>query len=226
MRLIVVGTGSSGNTYLLTNEQETLVIDCGMRFLETKKALNFNVRGIVGAITTHTHGDHSKYAHEYEAAGIPVWKPFESENLRQTTKFGGFTVQSFECVHNVPCVGYLISHKDFGKMLYATDTEYIKYTFKFLSVMLIEANWQEEYVNRDEAKYAHVLTGHMSLGTCMDAIKANSSPKLNHVILCHLSGGNAVAAECKAAVEAIVPAGVTVDVAEKGLVVDLGEVPF
>ena len=58
--LQVVGTGSNGNTYLLTCDGETLVIDCGIKFLETKKMLNFNIRGIVGAVVSHVHGDHSK----------------------------------------------------------------------------------------------------------------------------------------------------------------------
>lgn len=226
MRLICCGSGSSGNSYILTNDEESLILDCGVRFLEVKKALDFDIRSIKGTVVTHCHKDHSGFAHEYVKSGIPVWTPYTSERLRREMQFGGFKVQSFEAIHDVPCCGFLIHHQDIGKMLYVTDTEYVKYTFKDLSVMLIEANYADEFVNTSDAKYRHVLTGHMSLDTAMGCIAANSSKALNHIILCHLSSDNADPKIFRGSVKAIAPVGCTVDVAEKGLVVELGEVPF
>ena len=218
----VVGTGSSGNSYLLTCGNETLIIECGKRFKDVKISLNFNLRDIVGAITTHCHGDHYKYASEYELTGIPVWTPWKDNNLRQVRRFGGFKVSSFECIHDVPCVGYLIEHPDSGlKMLYATDTEYVRYTFKGLTTILLEANYSEEYVNRDEAKYRHVLEGHTSIETAIECIKANMNDGLKNIILCHLSKGNSDPGEFKASVKAIVPDGVQVDIATPKLTVRL-----
>ena len=222
MKLMVIGSGSSGNGYLLTDGTETLVIECGKRLLDVKKALNFQIRGIVGAIDTHTHGDHHKYASEYELAGIPVWTPWKDSNVRQIKRFGGFTVKSFECIHDVPCVGYLIEHHDSGlKMLYATDTEYVRYTFRGLTAILLEANYSEEYVNRDEAKFRHVLTGHMSIETSIECIKANMNDGLKNIILCHLSKGNSDPGAFKESVKEIVPDGVQVDIATPRLTVEL-----
>lgn len=56
MKLICCGTGSSGNSYLITNGTETLVLDAGIPFKEVKIALGFNVRQIVGVLVTHEHG--------------------------------------------------------------------------------------------------------------------------------------------------------------------------
>ena len=56
MKLIVVGSSSAGNTYLLGNNDEVIVLDTGCRFLEVKKALGFNIRQIVGVVITHEHG--------------------------------------------------------------------------------------------------------------------------------------------------------------------------
>lgn len=226
MKLIVCGTGSSGNTYLLTSETETLVLDCGMPFLEVKKALDFNISNICGAVVSHCHFDHAKYIHEYETAGIPVWKPYEDENLRQSTCLGGFRIHSFDVVHNVPCVGYLVEHKDLGKMLYATDTAYLKYRFKDLDTILIEANWGSKYVHKEEAKYMHTLQHHMSIDTCLDAIRANTNVRLSHIILCHLSNGNSHAEAFLEAAKAIAPPGCTVNIAESGMEIDLDEIPF
>ena len=226
MQLKVIGSGSTGNCYLLTNGKETLIIEAGKRFLEVKKALGFNIRSIKGVIVSHAHSDHNGYAHEYEASGIPVWKPYMTESLRGTEWFGGFEVFSFGVVHDVPCCGFLIKHSDIGRMLYVTDTEYVKYTFHNLSTMLIEANYSDEYINKAEAKYKHVVTGHLSLQTCLGCIEANKSDGLNHIILCHLSEGNGDPEGFRSAVKEMAPIGCTVDVAEPGLVVDLSDVPF
>lgn len=222
MKLIVIGSGSSGNGYLLTDGNETLVIECGKRLLDIKIALNFQIRGIVGAIDSHTHGDHHKYASEYELAGIPVWTPWKDNNLRQIKRFGRFVVRSFECIHNVPCVGYLIEHTDSGlKLLYASDTEYVRYVFRDITAMLIEANYGEEYVNKDEAKYQHVAEGHMSIETTVGCIKANMTDNLKHIVLCHLSKGNSDSKKFMESVRDIVSDNVTVDIASPGLIVEL-----
>ena len=220
--LKVIDSGSSGNSYLLTCDGETLILDCGRRFKDIKIAMNFDIRRIVGAITTHIHGDHYKFAHEYELAGIPVWTPWKDNNLRQVRRFGGFKVSSFECIHDVPCVGYLIEHPDSGmKMLYATDTRYIKYMFRGLTAILLEANYSEEYVNREEAKYRHVLEGHLSIETTIECIKANMNDGLKNIILCHLSTGNSDPEAFRESVKAIVPDGVKVDIATPKLTVEL-----
>ena len=221
MKLMVIGSGSSGNGYLLTDGTETLVIESGKRLLDVKKALNFQIRGIVGVIDTHTHGDHHKYASEYELAGIPVWTPWKDDNLRQVKMFGGFTVKSFECIHDVPCVGYLIEHHDSGlKMLYATDTEYVKYTFKGLTAMLIEMNHSTEYIDRNAAKYTHVVQGHLEKQTTLDCIKANMNGKMRTIILCHLSCDGADPVEFKQSVIDVVPESVRVEVATAGMMVE------
>ena len=70
IKLKVLGSGSSGNCYILENENEALIIEAGLPFMEVKKALNFNVMKIVGMISSHEHGDHYKYFEQYKNAGI------------------------------------------------------------------------------------------------------------------------------------------------------------
>lgn len=221
MRLSVIGSGSSGNCYILENEDEALIIDAGVRFLDVKKALKFNVRKIQGVVITHRHGDHAMYAHEYKEAGIPVFQPYESESLRQNIRYGGFRIQSWEAVHDVPCVGYLIDHEDFGRMLYVTDTEYVKYRFKGITHFLIEANYSEDLVDREEAKYQHVLTGHLELQTTIGCIQANQSELTRRIILCHLSRDNADPEAFRKAVQAIAIDGCIVDVATAEMTVEM-----
>lgn len=148
------------------------------------------------------------------------------ENLRQRRRLGRFTAQSFPVVHSVPTVGYLVEHADFGRVLYVTDAEYIQFRFRNLRTILIEMNYSNEYIDREAAKFTHVVQGHMEKQTTLDFIKANYSSELRHVILCHLSRDGADPVEFKEAVRKIVPSYVTVDIAVPGGEVDLSEIPF
>lgn len=225
-KIRIISSSSAGNCYLLMANKEVLILDAGVPFKDVKVALNFNIRQISGVLVTHSHGDHAKYAHEYEAAGIPVWKPYKMENLRQRRRMGRFTAQSFPVTHSVPTVGYLIEHGDFGRVLYVTDAEYIQFRFRNLRTILIEMNYSNDYIDREAAKFAHVVQGHMEKQTTLDFLKANAGPELRHVVLCHLSRDGADPVEFKEAVRKIVPSGVTVDIAVPGGEVDLREIPF
>ena len=56
MTLKCIGSGSSGNCYLLISDNwETLILDCGIPIKEIKKGLDWNIRGIKGVIISHTH---------------------------------------------------------------------------------------------------------------------------------------------------------------------------
>ena len=103
MKLRVLGSGSSGNCYILENEAEALIIEAGVPFMEVKKILNFNVRKIVGVVVSHSHGDHAKYISEYEKAGIPVFKPYEKAEPMVFPNCQ-FFIQVFDLVHDVPCI--------------------------------------------------------------------------------------------------------------------------
>ena len=224
MKLICLGSGSSGNCYLLEGDTECLVIEAGLPFKTVKKALNFNISKIVGVVVSHSHGDHAGRGHEYEAARIPVFKPYEGDVLRQVRAYGNFTVKSFDLIHDVPCCGFLITHPDMGRFLYASDTEYIKYRFDRLAHILVEANYSADLIDPDAVNRNHVLTGHMELQTTLDFLQANNSPELRNVILCHLSGENADPEVFREKAGKVVDCPVYV--AEKGLTVDVGLVPF
>lgn len=194
MKLKVLNSGSSGNCYILENKTEALIIEAGIAFKEVKIALDFDISKIVGVIVSHIHSDHSKSVNEYEKTGIPVFKPYESEMERQVRKYGEFVIKSFPLVHDVPCFGFLIHHPECGKVLYASDTEYIRYRFKNLNHILVEANYDRNLLADAEEsieKRNHVLSGHMEIGTACEFLRINRNPDLRNVVLLHLSEDNA-----------------------------------
>lgn len=230
MVLKVLGSSSSGNCYILESDTEALIIEAGLPFMEVKKAINFNVRKIVGVICSHRHLDHSKYIAEYENAGIRVWKPYfdNDAGYEIETKYFGkkFTVRDFDLVHDVDCLGFHIQHQDIGSLVYATDTEYIKYRFKNLNHILVEANYSDDLINNEAVNREHVLRGHMSLQTALDFISTNDNPALRNVVLLHLSDKNSDSEQFLQKTKETVKYGADCYIAEKGLEVDLNLCPF
>lgn len=162
---------------------------------------------------------------QFEQAGIPVFKPYESEVDKQVCRYGGFTIKSFPLVHDTRCMGFLIEHPEMGRLLYASDTEYIRYKFRGLNHILVEANYSPDCMEpTNNPKRSHVLTGHMSIDTAVEFLGVNKSPELRNVVLLHLSKSNSDEAQFKAAAEKVVDCPVWV--AGKGLEVEMNEFPF
>lgn len=221
MTLRCLGSGSSGNCYLIENETECLILDCGIPTRKIKKSLDFNVSKIVGVVVTHSHKDHSLSVNEFEKMGIPVFKPYEP-NRRNFIKLGNFVIHSFKVPHDdTECYGFLINHKETGKILYLTDLEYCPYTFSSHKVqhIICEANYDMQFVDKERPNYEHILRGHMSLQECCKIAEVNRTEHLQNFIICHLSELNSHSDYFKAEVEKV--AKCPVFVAEKGLEVEL-----
>lgn len=193
--------------------------------MDAKKALNFNVMKIVGVLASHIHGDHAKYIEEYQKAGIGILCPWRlGKNVKG--KVGTFGVQSFSLVHDVPCYGFYITHPEMGSLVYVTDTEYVRWRFKGVNHILCEANYDMQFVNRDEPNYEHRLRGHMSLDTALKFISTNDNPALRNVVLIHLSDKSGDPVLFKQKTEETIKYGANVYVACKGLEVDMNLCPF
>lgn len=240
-----LGSSSSGNCYLLSHNNEVLILDAGIPIKDIKRALNWQLGGIQGVLCTHGHLDHSKVVKDFDNMGIPVFShkdmeiDFEGEHEeRKYIRYGNFDINAFaltdkngKFMHTnndgseCPCYGFLIEHEDMGKMLYITDTELVKWRFSGISHILISCNYQKKYIS-DSAKRNHVLRGHMELETVKDFIRANKSNTLRTVILCHMSSDSIDCSFAKKQIEEIVGRNVKVELATAGLETELSLTPF
>lgn len=229
IKLKCVATGSSGNCYLLSTETETLILDCGIPVREIKKGLNFDLSKVVGCVVSHGHSDHSLSVKEFEKMGIPIFKPYEKTEIVDRKKFGSFNTVCFQLPHNgVDNYGFYIKIEN-QKVLYLTDFEYCKFTFDTLDVnhILVECNYQKEFVNRMLANYEHKMRGHCSLDTCKDFVEANATDSLRTVLLLHMGVQTCNPYECVAEVQKVARKS-NVDFARQGLEIELrtDECPF
>ena len=222
INLICVGSGSSGNCYLLRHKYGTLILDCGVPFKEIQTALDYDFSEVVGVLITHKHRDHARSVKDLRLLGMPFYSP----DLRQ---YGGFTITAVplkdkktgrwlhtngdgsEC----PVYGFLIEVER-HRIAYFTDFEYLPYTFREKPVtdFLIGCNHEDDAEVGDMKAY-HVYSGHSSLSTVKEIIRVNSTPDLRNVILCHLTWA-ADRERMKSEISDVVGKTVNVHVAERG----------
>lgn len=190
-KLLTLCTGSSGNSYVLTDDDgNSLILDAGVKADVIKKALKFDFSSVNGVLITHSHKDHSLSADILESYGLDVWHPYKIEGGRDKRIFGKWAVSSFDVPHgDCPCCGFYIRHIDGFKMLYVTDLELCRYRFASQKVnfILCECNWDKRYVIVDAENYRHKVLDHMSLDACKGFLKANKTEGLKTVMICHQS---------------------------------------
>jgi phosphoribosyl 1,2-cyclic phosphodiesterase len=143
-----------------------------------------------------------------------------------TLGMGDFRIKPFPLVHDVPCSGFHITHPDMGTLIYATDTEYIKYRFKNLNHILVEANYGDELIEQNAVNREHVLRGHMSLQTALNFISTNDNPMLENIVLIHLSQTNGDPVEFLQKTKETIKYGAECYIAEPELEISLDLIPF
>ena len=244
MKLHVIGSSSSGNCYLLIGKTESLIIECGVSFNEIKKALDFDLSSVVGCLVSHFHGDHFRYAHKFAEAGIDMYinqhcsdnsdfkaNVFESDNVFDSFFVGEFKILPFDVFHDVPTVGFLISHPECGTVLFATDSKKLPFRINGLNNIIIEANYCEDILG-EMTSYAHansyvtdrVRNSHMSIQECKRFLTSNDLKDVQNIVLIHLSDANSDEKRFKKEVEQVT--GKRTHVADAVMTIEFNINPF
>lgn len=244
MRLTVLNSNSKGNAYILSNGEEKLMIECGLTYSAIQKGLNFNLKGLVGILVSHEHKDHAKSAKKLSKDGWNVYcskgtaialgiKPkIECKHLKKI-KIGNFTVLPFNLTHDsVEPMGFLISHRDCGNVLFATDTGEIPYNFEGINNMIIECNHStsliEEKVREGiatEVATIRPMRNHLSLEECVKFLDRTDLSLVNNIVLIHLSERHADPIMFREAIKKVAPF-CKVQVATPNLEIQFDKAPF
>lgn len=204
----VLGSGSSGNAYIIKTKEEILLLELGINFKKIKLDTDFEFNKVVGALVTHEHKDHCKSVNEAMKSGINVYMsegtmngidldtnyshrmPFLLEH-NVMVKIGGFTVIPFNVQHDVnEPLGFLIHHADIGKMLFITDSYYVKNRFNNVDHILIECNYSEDVLPTLPAWRARTIRSHMSLETLKEMLLTMDLSQTKDITLIHISHDN------------------------------------
>lgn len=197
-----LGSRSSGNCYLLDYKEKTLILECGIKISEIKKALDWDLRRISGVCCSHVHSDHSKSVKDFRNIGVPMFLPYETEIKKpQKMQMGDFSVTALPMLDKemqtwqhtngdgteCPCYAFLIE-ADGQRIFYVTDTKLCVWNLRKMKLthMMIGLNYEQDMLDSEEYKTYHKLTGHLGLETVKNIVEANRTDDLASVILCHL----------------------------------------
>lgn len=139
--------------------------------------------------------------------GIPVYscldvvKRYKNVNLMQSRRkvqLGGFKIQSFKLQHSCECIGFIIIHEEFGKLVFCTDCAEFKLKIKDVHHWMIECNYSDDIIINnlcDNIENRSHSNRHLELNDTINALKKNYSINMQNVILLHLSNENSNADE-------------------------------
>lgn len=217
-----LASGSRGNAYHITDGQTPLLIECGIPYRDIQKGFDFHMSDVAGCLITHEHGDHSKSAKDVMKGAIDIYASkgtFEKLALsghhikpvraREQFKLGTWAILPFDVEHDVSePLGYLLMNQVGEKLLFATDTYYIKYKFQRLTHIMVEANYSIEILNENikagrvpGVMKRRLLRSHFSLEHVKDFLRANDLSAIREIWLLHLSDNNSDAAKFKREIE-------------------------
>lgn len=219
-----IASGSKGNCYHITDGSTPLLLECGIKFKEIQKALNFKASSLAGCLISHEHKDHSKALKDVLRAGVDVYtsqgtidqegidhhrlKPIKA---KQQFKIGTWSILPFDIQHDVAQpLGFLLMNQQGEKLLFATDTFYVKYKFKGLTHIMIECNYSLDILDENiESGRVHpamkrrLIKSHFSLENVKAFLRANDLSKLREVHLLHLSDSNSNEEQFKREIQAL-----------------------
>lgn len=223
--ITVLASGSKGNCYRIDDGSSPLLIECGIPFWEIQRGLDFRISEVAGCLVSHEHQDHSKAAKDMMKAGIDCYMTkgtaealsltghrLRIVSARKQFQIGSWVVLPFETQHDaVEPVGFLLANSAGEKLLYATDTYYIRYRFKGLTHVMVECNYSMEILRKnvqaglvEPALKNRILKSHFSLENVKEFLKANDLSKVQEIWLLHLSDGNSDADRFKREIQELI----------------------
>lgn len=238
MDIQVIASGSQANCYLVSDGETTLMLECGYNWKRLEDMFACRLRSAVrGILLSHEHADHAKSWKNALAIGIDIYASqgtFDALGAKnnhhlhavkhnQQFNIGTFVVLPFSTEHDcAEPLGFIIYSKiTKEKLLFATDTYYIHWQFKNLNYIMIECNYQAEYLSENvdagclnKALVPRLTESHMSLETCLEFLNKQDLSKVKQIYLLHLSSGNSNPEECRNAIMA--ETGLPVAIAKGG----------
>lgn len=218
IEITALASGSKGNCYRITDGSTPLLIECGIPWKELQRGLNFKVSELAGCLISHEHQDHCKAIREVVKAGVDCYLSqgtaealdvtghrIKTVKAKKQFKVGSWTVLPFDTEHDVAePLGFLLVNRSGEKLLYATDTYYIRYQFPGLTHIMVECNYGRDLLDANleaglipVALRDRLIQSHFSLENVKGFLQANDLSKVHEIWLLHLSDGNSDAERFK-----------------------------
>lgn len=200
-------TGSSGNCYLVTNEETKILIECGVKKKDLMRYLmgvGLNISQLDGCLTSHLHTDHT-LSIEYVSDYIDTYSTREVHNKynnvialesKKPIMIGTIKVLPIPVEHgSCENYAYILMDKN-STMFFGTDFSLMSQNvsnFKF-NTILIECNYDDELItdtlnnnSEQHIKYIRQVSTHMSKENCKVHLRNMDLSKCEKIVLLHPS---------------------------------------
>lgn len=219
-----LASGSKGNCYRVSDGETDLLLECGVSFPLIREWCKFKLSEISGCLITHEHQDHCVAVNKMLAAGVQCYMTEGTINFlglnhhrltkikeKQDFKIGSWTIKPFKTEHDATePVGFLLVNKAGEKLIYVTDSYYLRYYFSGLTHIMLEVNYDRELLDKNtkdglisKKQRYRILKSHFSLDNAITFLQANDLSLVREIHLLHLSDGNSNAYKFKAEIEAL-----------------------
>ncbi len=214
MKVIVLSSGSKGNTTYIETKNAKILIDIGNSYkyvVEKLKGLNVEPNNLDAILITHTHSDHVKglkvfYKKHHTKVYITSkmlpdfdyefnYELIDSDNI----KIKDLSIDIIKTSHDTnDSIGFIVNNND-SSIVYITDTGYINRKYfeilKNRNVYIMESNHDIEMLNNSSYPYEtrkRILSdkGHLSNYDSSKYLAEFTGKNTKCIMLAHLSEEN------------------------------------
>lgn len=224
LEIQIQGSSSSGNNYVLTDGDTSIMLEAGISPNKITKA-GVKLSKVIGLLVSHEHGDHTKHVQDLLLSGnydlyasqgtlsvLNINRRSHVLKDGEQLRIGDWLIIPFNTIHDYPSVpaieplGFFIQSPSGERVVFATDTNYIPAVFPKVNYWLVECNHDTEMVL--ESSYPkflqkRILKTHMSLETCKAYFEKVDVSHTKQIYLLHLSDKNSDPSRFKQEIEQI-----------------------
>lgn len=232
-----LASSSEGNAYLVDDGMTHILIECGLSHKKLQQKCGFKLSSLHGVLVSHEHKDHSNCVEKILASGIPVYLsqgtaralelPEKLLDLAtemekgQQFSIGTIDVMPFSTFHDAQePLGFVMQSRIDGEIFaFATDTVNLPYNFPGVNILAVEANFQQDILDRSERmpeKTKHrVSNTHMEIDRLCERLRRMDLSRCREIWLLHLSSAMSHEGQFINKVERAVPRHVKVTACPK-----------
>lgn len=199
MEVCTISTGSSGNAYIVSSNNNYIILDCGVKFQDITHHPKFpKFSKIDFVFVSHCHrwnGDHNKSLKDFKRTGCETLTYETLKPEVQLHRIGDWDATTFPIVHNVNNWGIILKHNTTNeKLCYMTD--FCKAPMiEGIDTFIFEVNYIEslidETIDADKDLKHLGFNNHCSLEYAVDYFtRMNTRPK--EIYCCHGSQSHSI----------------------------------
>lgn len=232
MRFEALASSSSGNAYIVSDNDTRILLECGVSHKKLQKLSGFSLSEFQACLVSHEHKDHAKAVEDLISRGMAVYmsqgtaEALDTDAVNLIEHMEQFNVGSLDIVpfttfHDAAePLGFLIKSRVDGDVLaFATDTVNLRYKFPGLNILAIEANYDKAILERcermpEKVRY-RIANSHMEIDTLCDYLRSLDLSQCREIHLLHLSDATSHEGHFLNKVARAVPPGIEITACEK-----------